>query len=61
MPEISQEAAQALLDACKDTLKRVEASDAWWIDCPDRGGIDVEKLEEAVAKAEAPREAEADG
>jgi hypothetical protein len=49
---ISQSSAQALLDACKDTLRRVEKSDAWWMDCPDRGGIDTELIEAAIAKTE---------
>ena len=42
-----------LLAACVDVIKRVKGSDAWWMDEPGRGGIDIEMLEAAIAKATA--------
>ena len=42
-----------LLDALKDVKKRVDDSDEWWMDSPDRGGIDMEVVEKAIAEAEA--------
>lgn len=45
-------AAPDMLAALKDVLNRVEASDEWWMSCADKGGIDTEIIEEAIAKAE---------
>ena len=35
----------------EEVLKTVEDIDEWWIDCPDRGGIDTDKIEELLKKA----------
>ena len=31
-----------------DTLNRIEDSEYWWMDNPDKGGLDVEAMEEAL-------------
>jgi len=33
-----------------DTLKRIEDSEYWWMDNPERGGLDVEAMEEALGE-----------
>lgn len=47
----SIEALPDLLKVLEDTLKRIKESDAWWMDCPDRGGMDADKIQAAIAKA----------
>jgi len=42
-------AVGALLAACKQALTVAESGDYWWIDCPDRGGLDSEGLAAAIA------------
>lgn len=44
-------AAPDLLEALKDVLARIERSEAWWIDCPDRGGFDDGMIRAAISKA----------
>lgn len=40
-----------MLAALRDVLKRIEGSDQWWMDNPDRGGFDVDMIEKAIASA----------
>lgn len=51
-PEDSQRAL--LLSTLKDIRARIEkiSSDHWWIDCPDRGGFDTDKLDAVLAEFE---------
>lgn len=44
-------AAPDLLAALQDTLRRIEDSDEWWMDSPDRGGMDDDMIRAAIAKA----------
>lgn len=44
-------AAPELLQALLDTRERIKNADSWWIDCPDRGGIDLKMIEAAITKA----------
>lgn len=44
-------AAPELLEALQDVLKRIENSDEWWMDNPDRGGFDAEMIKAIIAKA----------
>lgn len=44
-------AAPELLEALKDVLHRIEESEEWWMDCPDRGGFDTEVITAAITKA----------
>lgn len=44
-------AAPNLLAALKDVLRRIENSEHWWMDTPDRGGFDTEMIEAAIALA----------
>lgn len=44
-------AAPELLDQLQDVLSRIEQSEEWWMDCPDRGGFDAEAIRAAIAKA----------
>lgn len=46
------DAAPDLLEALKYVANRIEASDEWWMDCPNRGGFDLEMINAAIAKAE---------
>lgn len=41
-----------MYEALKDVLERVDKCDAWWIDCPDKGGIDTDRIEQAIVSAE---------
>lgn len=44
-------AAPEMLEALRDTLERIERSDAWWMDAPEIGGMDAERIRAAIAKA----------
>lgn len=48
-------AAPDLLEALQDVISKINAisgaSDVWWIDSPDRGGFDMDKLESTINKA----------
>lgn len=44
-------AAPELLEQLADVLKRIEETDHWWMDCPDRGGFDAEAIRAIIAKA----------
>lgn len=44
-------AAPDLLEALQAVLSRIEKSEEWWMDCPDRGGFDAEAIRAAIAKA----------
>jgi hypothetical protein len=41
-----------LLEVLKYVLTRIENSEEWWMDCPNKGGFDTEKIEAAIANAE---------
>lgn len=45
-------AAPAMLEALKDTLKRIEQSDHWWMDSPYKGGMDADMIRAAIRQAE---------
>jgi len=41
-----------LLEALQYVITVIKDDDSpWWMDCPDKGGFDVEKLETAIEKA----------
>ena len=41
-----------LLEALQYVITVIKDDDLpWWMDCPDKGGFDVEKLETAIEKA----------
>lgn len=40
-----------LIAALADTLQRIEDSEHWWIDSPDSGGMDAERIRAALLKA----------
>jgi predicted KAP-like P-loop ATPase len=42
---------QKLVDALKDIKRRIEESDEWWMDSPDRGGFDLEAINAALTAA----------
>ena len=44
-------AAPDLLAALDHVIHVIEKSENWWIDCPDRGGLDAELIRAAIAKA----------
>lgn len=44
-------AAPELLEQLQDVLARIEKSEEWWMDCPDRGGFDANAIRSAIAKA----------
>ena len=37
-------------EALEDVLERIENSENWWMDEPDRGGFDVEMIKKALEK-----------
>lgn len=37
-----------LVEALRDVLARMDRSEEWWIDCPDRGGFDRDAIEAAL-------------
>jgi len=41
-----------MLEALKDVKHRLETSDQWWIDVPEKGGLDLEMIDAAIALAE---------
>lgn len=45
-------AAPDLLEALRYVRHRIEICDEWWIDSPERGGIDTDIIDAAIAKAE---------
>lgn len=49
-----REALEPLVAACKMALKVADSGADWWIDCPDRGGLDAEMLRAALAKGGQP-------
>ncbi len=49
--EITDETTcQELLTALEAVKQSVDLCDAWWIDCPDKGGIDMDLVEGAIGK-----------
>lgn len=48
-------AFEAMREALKDACNRVENSDWWWMDSPDLGGMDTNKMQEALTAARAAR------
>ena len=42
-----------LVEALKEIRATIKNSEEWWMDCPNRGGFDVEKIDAALAAAEA--------
>jgi hypothetical protein len=44
--------APDLLEACKNVLEVIDESEEWWMDCPDKGGFDRDKIENVINKAE---------
>lgn len=43
--------APELLEALKYVKQRIEDSEEWWMDSPNRGGFDMEIIEIAIKKA----------
>lgn len=48
-----REHVKALRDALVYVKARIESSEQWWMDCPDRGGFDVDQIDAALALTEA--------
>lgn len=48
---------KAVREALEQVKKAVDNSDYWWMSSPDRGGIDMEKVEAALALLPSPTEA----
>lgn len=44
-------AAPKMLAALKEIQKRIAESDLWWMDCPERGGFDLEGIESIISEA----------
>jgi hypothetical protein len=44
-------AAPELLEVLEDVLRRIEGSELWWMDCPDRGGFDTDRISAVIVKA----------
>ena len=44
-------AAPEMLEELVKAVKIIENSDAWWIDCPDKGGFDLNALTTIINKA----------
>lgn len=40
-----------LLETLKYVLSEIEASDYWWMDCPNKGGFDADKIRSAITNA----------
>lgn len=40
-----------MLECLKEIKKTIESSEHWWMDCPNKGGFDLEKIEELIKKA----------
>lgn len=40
-----------LVGALQDCLDRIEKSEFWWMDCPDRGGFDADAIRAALSAA----------
>ena len=64
LKELEKEAELALIEALlqnnremREALKMVsgviENSEAWWINCPDAGGIDEDMVDHALTKSQA--------
>ncbi len=45
-----KEQRNKLLEVCKEIAEVVKNSDEWWMDSPDRGGIDLDKLEQTITE-----------
>lgn len=43
--------APELLAMLEYVQRRIEDSDAWWMNCPDRGGFDADAIDDLIAKA----------
>ncbi len=43
--------APELLEVLIEIQNRIIDSDEWWMDAPDRGGFDLEKINEIIEKA----------
>ena len=43
--------APEMLEALKYVLSVIENSDEWWINCPDKGGFDVDKIVSVIKQA----------
>ena len=43
----------AMREALETAKKQIEKSEFWWMDCPDRGGFDLEQIDAALALADA--------
>lgn len=39
-----------LREALEYVIKTIERSDEWWMDCPDKGGFDINKIKSALKK-----------
>ena len=44
-------AAPEMLEELVKAVKIIENSDAWWMDCPDKGGFDLDSLTTIINKA----------
>lgn len=45
-------AAPELLDELKKIRQVINNSEAWWMDCPDKGGFDTDAINALIDKAE---------
>jgi hypothetical protein len=40
-----------LIEALQYAVKVIEKSDQWWMNCPDKGGFDLNIIQSAIQKA----------
>ena len=43
--------APEMLECLEGIKKTIESSEHWWMDCPNKGGFDLEKIDELIKKA----------
>ena len=49
--EEAQAQVRVLTDALSHAVKVIQDSDEWWMDCPDKGGFDLDRLEQALSSS----------
>lgn len=54
----ARDSHDALVEALEDVRRRVDDHECWWMNCPDRGGIDMDKVNAALSAARSPRKQE---
>ena len=49
--EEAQTQVRVLTEALSHAVKVIQDSDEWWMDCPDKGGFDLDRLEQALSSS----------